>query len=575
MSATLGLGGDLERITGIPSFHRLPIPTGWDKQGIGRRYFVFPELSLPKEEITPLIKDMVDQAGRALILVPSDKQTEKYNELFKDIDIYNAHSIETSKDGFVANDKAIALLANRYDGIDLLEDECRLLIIEGLPKAGNLQELYLMSRMVAGNLFKDRIRTRIIQAFGRCTRSATDYAAIIVIGEDFYDWLILDENRSLFHPELQGELIFGAEQAEKMTPDSALENLSIFLEHGNDWNEVDKDILEYRDEVTQQPIPGQDALFSAASIEVNYSYVIWNQDYERCIELAQQVTSALAGDALKGLRGFWYYLAGAASQLTHRQLDNEAYQAKAEELYTRASACLPAVTWLRALMVSSKTEKKEERDTDDILLDTNVERIEMLFDSRSFALAHNFENMAKKILEGLDSDNSGVFEEAHRLLGELLGFESGNSSGHATPDPWWISNGTLCLVAEDKSDSKPDHAVPVKHVRQAASHAKWIRDNIEMNDDAEIHTVMITTQAKIHRDVPTYADNVGWWHIDDFRNWALDAINVLRRIRAIYSGPGQGSWRAMTREHLLKNHLDPRSIVAKATQTLLRDVENE
>ena len=46
MSATLGLGGDLERTTGIDSFHRLPIPAGWDKQGIGRRYFIFPEMSL-------------------------------------------------------------------------------------------------------------------------------------------------------------------------------------------------------------------------------------------------------------------------------------------------------------------------------------------------------------------------------------------------------------------------------------------------------------------------------------------------------------------------------------------------
>lgn len=55
MSATLGLGGDLERISGIPSLHRLEIPPGWDKQGIGRRYFIFPEMSLPKDEIEPLL----------------------------------------------------------------------------------------------------------------------------------------------------------------------------------------------------------------------------------------------------------------------------------------------------------------------------------------------------------------------------------------------------------------------------------------------------------------------------------------------------------------------------------------
>ncbi|MBN2129800.1 MAG: DEAD/DEAH box helicase [Sedimentisphaerales bacterium] len=235
MSATLGLGGDLERITGIESFHRLPIPPGWDKQGIGRRYFVFPEMSLSEDEVIPLIQRMVEHAGRALVLVPSEKRAEKCRDLFTDTHVYAAKDIETSKDNFISEEKAVAVLANRYDGIDLVDDECRLLIIEGLPKTGNLQEVYLMSRMVAGNLFKDRIRTRIVQAFGRCTRSATDYAAVVVIGEDFFDWLVITENRSLFHPELQGELIFGAEQAKDMNRDMLLENLDIFLEHSNDW----------------------------------------------------------------------------------------------------------------------------------------------------------------------------------------------------------------------------------------------------------------------------------------------------------------------------------------------------
>jgi hypothetical protein len=36
----------LERITGIEKIVRLPIPKGWDKQGIGRRFFLFPERSM-------------------------------------------------------------------------------------------------------------------------------------------------------------------------------------------------------------------------------------------------------------------------------------------------------------------------------------------------------------------------------------------------------------------------------------------------------------------------------------------------------------------------------------------------
>ncbi|MEO1670426.1 MAG: hypothetical protein AAFR77_06490 [Cyanobacteria bacterium J06631_2] len=32
MSATLGEGGELERITGVEKMSRLPIPQGWQKQ---------------------------------------------------------------------------------------------------------------------------------------------------------------------------------------------------------------------------------------------------------------------------------------------------------------------------------------------------------------------------------------------------------------------------------------------------------------------------------------------------------------------------------------------------------------
>lgn len=575
MSATLGLGGDLERITGIPKFHRLPIPAGWDKQGIGRRYFIFPEISLSKEETIPVIQDMVEQAGRALILVPSDRQAEKYHDLFDHLPIYTADDIEKSKDRFVSERKAIALLSNRYDGIDLLEDECRLLIIEGLPKSGNLQELYLMSRMVAGNLFKDRIRTRIIQAFGRCTRSATDYAAVVVIGEDFFDWLVLKEKRSLFHPELQGELIFGAEQAEGMTKEEFLENLEIFFEHGHDWEDADVDIRENRDEAIQVAIPGQKELFEAAKLEVEYLYSIWNGDYVQCAEKAQLVANILSGDDLKGLRGFWYYLAASVSELASQQLSDKTYATKAAELYQRASFCLAAISWLRVFANRSGEFGNEQLTEDDIFLDSNVESIEMFFERHSFALPNKFEKKAREIMEGLGSDNSESFEEAHRFLGEMLGFDAKNSNGHATPDPWWISNGCLCLVSEDKSDSNPDNAIPVKHTRQAASHAKWVIDNVPLTDTNHIHSVMITTQYKIHQDVPTYAEDVGWWHIDDFRKWANEALSVLRTLRSTYTGPGQDAWRAKVREQLLKNKLDPISIINTATKTKLRDVEVE
>ncbi len=573
MSATLGLGGDLERTTGVRRIHRLPIPVGWDKQGIGRRYFIFPELSLRADEITPLTESMVEMAGRALILVPSEWHAKEYRGLLAGRAVFSAKDIEISKDEFVRTANGVAILANRYDGIDLLGDDCRLLVIEGLPKAANLQERFLMSRMASGTLLSDRIRTRIIQAVGRCTRSATDYAAVVMIGEDFVDWLILDEKRSLFHPELQGELVFGAEQAEGLTTEGFLENLKVFLEHDDEWDEVDADIREYRDEATQDRIPGESLLFQAAQLEVDYQFALWNEDYEAALEKAQEVAGILTGDQLKGLRGWWYYLAASAAGLAFRQLQTQSLSAKAADLYRRASACVPAIGWLRVLAIREGSQDVVGDVERDEYLESNLERIEMLFDAKGYASPRRFEKDAKEIMDGLMSDESNVFEEAHRRMGELLGFESGNADSDAAPDPWWISNGKLCLVSEAKSDSKPENAVPVKHARQVASHPKWIRDNIALGEGSEIHAVIISPATKIHREVPTYADDTSWLHLDEYRKWAQNAINALRKLRASFTGPDSSSWRDVVRTDLRRHQLDPKSVVARFRQKRLRDLD--
>lgn len=176
MSATLGAGGDLERLTGRRSIKRLQVPDGWDRQGIGRRFFIFPDSALEADDVATLRHELMRRAGRSLVLVPSDQQAEEIREDVRTklgFATFAADAIEESKQPFVTKPQAVAVIANRYDGIDFPGSECRLLFIEGLPRAANLQERFIMLRMGASQLFNDRIQTRVLQAIGRCTRSKT------------------------------------------------------------------------------------------------------------------------------------------------------------------------------------------------------------------------------------------------------------------------------------------------------------------------------------------------------------------------------------------------------------------
>ena len=221
MSATLGEGGDLERIFGRKKIDRIPAPEGWDRQGIGRRFFVFPMRNW--DETTSLQQSIswIAKFDRALVLTPSNRKASKIMQIISEIpvtqnhELFDASQIEASKKPFTRAKSAVAVLANRYDGIDLIGDECRYLIIYGLPESTNLQERFIISRLGASVLFRVRIRTRVTQAAGRCTRSSTDYALVVIIGDKVHQYFHRPENRETLHPELQAEITFGVETVKR------------------------------------------------------------------------------------------------------------------------------------------------------------------------------------------------------------------------------------------------------------------------------------------------------------------------------------------------------------------------
>ena len=274
MSATLGAGGDLERLTGRRSIMRLAVPAGWDRQGIGQRYFVFPGMSLGESDAVKLRRDLMRRAGRSLVLVPNDTLRD---EVVKDVaqhlkfKTFSAEDIEASKKPFIAERNAVAAVANRYDEIDFPGDDCRLLFIEGLPKATNLQQ-FLMARMGAAVLLNERVQTRVLQAIGRCTRSLEDFSAVVVSGEELPDYLADRRRRVFLHPELQAELEFGIEQSKDTPYAGLMETVDIFLKNNEDWEEANKQILAKRQTAVQQRFPAMDELSGVVLHEIDFQF---------------------------------------------------------------------------------------------------------------------------------------------------------------------------------------------------------------------------------------------------------------------------------------------------------------
>lgn len=576
MSATLGSGGDLERILGLERIKRIPLPEGWDKQGAGRKFFVFPEMSMSKTQQNELFVKSNKLFDRSLSLVPDFKRLDDFKKIAEETlkyTVFDVQSLEKSKSSFVNSKKAVAIVANRYEGIDFEGAECRLLFVINLPKTVNLQETFLFQRMGSMVVLLDRIRTRIIQAIGRCTRGASDYSCVIIMGEDISEYFVDPKFRKYFHPELQAEISFGINQSLNGSIENILENIGIFIEQGDDWRAAEKDIFDDRDRSLQENIPGFSELLNSVPTEVEFQHCIWNQDYRGAIIAAQKTINSLSGNKnLDGYRGFWNYLASVASFLAFKEYGLMEFSEKTNQFLINASNSSRSISWLRKLSELNFSNSEIINNWDNELA-INIEKIDNVFVEDGLASTTKFEKNLKEIQEGILKNDAKNFEKAQEKLGLYLGFESKKDPRQGAPDPYWISNNKICIVFEDFTDNK-NGVIPISKAKQAKDHRDWIKHNIPNAEAMEIYCVIISNASKLDKEALSFSKEVFYWQLEDFRRWALSAILTIRSCRSSFIS-GSVIWREIAMEAFVKSQIDPKSIVERATKIPLSTLSTE
>ncbi|MCM3006713.1 DEAD/DEAH box helicase family protein [Priestia koreensis] len=103
------------------------------------------------------------------------------------------------------------VLSNRYDGIDLPDDVCRILIIDGLPSATSLFEQYSMYARPASKIMRINQAQKIEQGLGRAVRSVNDYAVVLLLGPDLVSLVSTKEFQDLMSPQTVTQIKLGTQ----------------------------------------------------------------------------------------------------------------------------------------------------------------------------------------------------------------------------------------------------------------------------------------------------------------------------------------------------------------------------
>jgi hypothetical protein len=573
MSATLGKGGELERITGIPEIKKLSIPAGWDKQGSGRRFFVLPDYKHTMSEYIHFITENINKRDRTLILCPDNQTAEiikfKLDECGVNHTYYYSGDIEESLDNFIADDKAVLILTNRYDGIDLAEDACRQLIIAGLPAAANLQERFLLSRLGIISILKDRIRTRFTQAAGRCTRGASDYSVVIPIGTDLFKYCQTKENREEMHPELHAELKFGLQQSGDNELNDLSELIDMFMEHGDEWDGAEEEIEYFRDNLVFKEDSRSDVLSSVVKNEVNFQYCLWNKRYDDALTQARKIVDSLSGDEFTDYRALWSYFAGSAA-LLHAQKSNDSnYLEICDQFFGIATKSSQTISWFSSLHSPKKSTESIDLD---LLSGYAIENIQAHIKKLGL-VGPKFEDKINDIRDLISDNSSSNFELGITKLGQLLGFETNHPGSTATPDSVWTLNDNILVLFEAKSEEKDDGSVFVQTCRQAHGHHNWAKENISNYDDFdEKICVVISKKSKLAAEAVAHSNDLYYIHIDEMREMFETISGIFRRIRFQSIEVNDDQMRLKIYDELKSAKLEPKSLIETFKSRPLKDL---
>lgn len=149
---------------------------------LGDRLVLVPQELLPDLSDDALREAIADIAvtNNVVVLAPSWARARLWGEVANET-VSTSEEVTTVVDRLKAGPVGLVVIVNRYDGIDLPDDACRVLVIDGLPQATYGAERREASALRDSNAMISRQVQRFEQGMGRAVRSREDRCAVLVM----------------------------------------------------------------------------------------------------------------------------------------------------------------------------------------------------------------------------------------------------------------------------------------------------------------------------------------------------------------------------------------------------------
>lgn len=541
LSATLGDVEDLRRAYAIDKVEDVRVKSEYD----GRRYVFVPGLGMNDSQISESINFIWEdlEPKRAVAIAPSFSALNRLQSVLQTairrprFAILDARDVEESLSPFTGRTNILLGLANRYDGLDLPDDDCRLLMLADSPRATNELETNLSSVWKLGPALRWREATRLAQGMGRCTRNATDFAVILLLGESLINAATNGSLLRLLPPTLQREIEWGRAQVKELglTPASFAE-VVIGLITDADYRKEANDSIAEESYVSSSAKNAKS--LAIASTEVAHSRAIWEGDYSRAQELASEIVDRLSGEEWAGYRAWWLYLTSIAA----RHADNVSAEMDA---LRRAKGTGINAGWLDHLSrMRQQTFGRREKASTELSM-VVAERIWTTLEELGWS-GKRFNDFCEGMLSDIATiENHKIFHRGLESLGRLVGALATRSTEQGDPDVIWRLGDKVWVCFEAKTE-KLAHGLGIskKDVLEAKGHVNWVRFfEAQGKRDVEIMATIIAPTPKTHRVAEAHKDSLYFLGTTGLLEWGKKVNRGLTELRTKYVGQEFGAAR--------------------------------
>ena len=473
----------------------------------GEKMIIIPSLISEEMDRELLLTDYVHRIFTkfgVVAIAPSFNRAEYYKQLGGIM----VDGIENSISNIIMDLKKhtinkIVVFANRYDGIDLPDDSCRILIIDSLPYFNSLSERHEKNCRQHSDSINIRIAQKIEQGLGRSVRGEKDYSAIIIVGDDLVRFIKNAETRKYFSVQTQKQIEIGmaiAKMAAEELPEDEtpikIVNSTILqcLQRDEGWkNYYVKEmntISTFINSVSVLDILQKEKEAVEALVKLNY---------ERAVEILQNIVDSTIEDNEKG----WYlqliaYVRYFNSKDISNKIQLSAFQRNPELLKPREGVIYKRTGEFNQTRIANMYEYIRKYDDSSKL----IGKVNSILTDLTFEV---------------DSD---VFEAAIYNLGLMLGFECQrpDKDYRVGPDVLWRVDKGHYFLFECKNEVKETRKAISKHeAGQVNQHLKWFETEYK---DASKNMILVISTKDLSHDA--YLN-------DDVRIMRKSKLNELKK----------------------------------------------